>query len=168
MIHAREFEPYSQPALGSLLAITATQEYLLQPAELLMAALATVLEDAVPGMFRIQGPHDEADFNAKIGALLRTHVRDLRSEYPSASFACAGYVPDHIVVGSYVAVESKYIRAGTSPSKAREGIAADLCIRNPQMYTLFVVFDPQRQIKDDVIFREDLESKGRCRVCILR
>jgi REase_DpnII-MboI len=119
-------------------------------------------------MFRTNRPLDEPDLNQKIGALLRTHEPKLRSEHPTVSFACARVVPDHLMLGSDLLIESKYIRSGTSPARASEGIAGDLTKYPAGAHILFLVYDPKHAIQSDDVFISDIHSKGRCTVHILR
>ncbi len=65
-------------------------------------------------------------------------------------------------------IESKYVRASTSPSKASEGIAADLTKYTDRCHILFFIYDPDRAISDDEGYRADIEGKGRYTVCIVR
>jgi len=94
------------------------EEYLLELWRRLIRAVIAVLDESVPMMFSAQPPKDEPDFNQKVGAVLRTHIPQLQSEHPLASFACAGYTPDHVIQGNHLEIESKYIRTNTSPAKA--------------------------------------------------
>jgi hypothetical protein len=118
-------------------------------------------------MFRVEQPVNENDLNAKLGALITSH-HELISEHPSVPFACGRVIPDHTEVESGLQVEAKFIRDGTPPSKASEGIAADLTKFPPGLHILFLVYDPDRRIPDDVMFKRDFESRGRCTVTILR
>jgi hypothetical protein len=47
-------------------------------------------------------------------------------------------------------------------------MAADLIKYPPTAHILFVVYDPERAISDDQIFRNAFEEKGRCTVQIIR
>jgi hypothetical protein len=119
-------------------------------------------------MFAREKPSGEPDLNAKLGALLHSHFPELRSEHPLVSFALARVVPDHELPNADVLIEAKYLRVGTPPSKASEGIAADL-IKYPQRcHIVFIVYDPARSIIDDQVFRGDFEGRGRCTVFIVR
>lgn len=152
----------------SLLGMVSSREYLKPEASLLAETIAGVIGPAIGDMFARAKPKDEPDLNAKIGALLRTHDKRIRSEHPTTSFACAQVVPDHLRLDADLLIEAKYIRGGTSPSKASEGIAADLTKYPPNAFILFVVYDPQHRIPTDDTFRADIESKGRNRVLIIR
>lgn len=152
----------------SLLALVARREHLKPEVERLVESIGHVVETAIPEMFRKRRPADEPDLNEKVGALLRTHEPKLRSEHPTVSFACAKVVPDHVLTSSDLLIESKYIRKGTPPAKASEGIAADLTKYPPNAHILFLTYDPDRAIQSDDIFVSDFEGRGRCTVKILR
>ena len=82
-------------------------------------------------------------------------------------FAGAGVRPDFEVNREHLLIESKYIREGTTPSRATEGMAADLTKYPQEAHILFVVYDPDRAITDRKEFKRGFESKGRCTVCVL-
>lgn len=156
------------PKEHSLLALVASGEHEKTEAVRLAKAIEDLLKEWIQGTGRDWRPRDEPDFNRVVGAFLRTHDSRLESEHPLESFACAGVVPDHVLESAGVIVESKYIRGKTSPSKANEGIAADLTKYPNRAFILFVVFDPDRGIVNDSRFRLDIEACGRNRVLILR
>ena len=151
----------------SLLKLISEREYLKEPIPRLVASIQDKVSDAVPSMFRQNQPKNENDLNTKIHALLKTHWRDLKSEHPEVSFAMAQVIPDH-KIGTNLLIESKYIRDGTTPSVATEGIAADLTKYPADLHILFLVYDPTHRIADNREFIRDIEEKGRCTVCILR
>lgn len=155
-------------APGSLLDIVASREYRKPEVERLSEALCSILGSAVPPMFRQHPPSNENDLNQKVGALLRSHMPDLISEHPLARFALAGVITDHALTKADLAVETKFIRKGTPPSVASEGIAGDLTKYDPRLYILFVVLDLDGAIKDDSVFCKSIESKRTCKVLILR
>jgi hypothetical protein len=65
-------------------------------------------------------------------------------------------------------IESKYIRGSSTPSKATEGLAADLFKLPKDLFKLLVIYDPERAIASDDEFREAFESRGKCRVLVAR
>jgi len=152
----------------SLLGMISEREYLRPESARLADTIASIIEPAIGDMFARTKPKDEPDLNAKLGPLLRSHEKLIRSEHPTTSFACARVVPDHLRLDADLLLEAKYIRDGTPPSKATEGIAADLTKYPSQAFILFVIYDPQHMIASDLIFRTDIESKGRNRVLIIR
>lgn len=156
------------PEKNSLLSLISEREYLKEDTVRLVEALEPVLTIGVTEMFAKNRPKNEPDLNEKVGALLRTHDKKFRSEYPTASFACAGVVPDHENIKTNVLIEAKYIRNKTTPSVATEGIAADLTKYPNNKYIIFVVYDPDHKIPSDEVFRSDIESKGRNRVLVIR
>jgi REase_DpnII-MboI len=142
-----------------------------EPVQRLIEAIVPRLSKAVPQMFaKGRLPKDETDLNQKIHALLDDwrDDDDLVSEHPTVSFAGARVIPDHALTKTDLLIETKYIRGGTTPSKASEGIGDDL-IKYPQRkHTLFIVYDPQTAILDPHKFQHDFESRGKCTVCVIR
>lgn len=159
------FKPLSR---NSLLSLISDREYLKPCVRRLAESIGKIIRTAVPEMFARNRPKDEPDLNAKLGALLRTHEEELRTEHPTSSFACAKVVPDHLIKGTDLLIEAKYIRDSTSPSKATEGIASDLTKYPSSSFILFVVYDPMHAIQSDETFRSDIEAKGRNWVLIVR
>jgi hypothetical protein len=169
LLRVRELydDPLSPLPSGSLPSLVSAREYL-RPAVLRLSdAISRLVSEAVGTMFRVEGPPNENDLNAKLAALIGSH-HELISEHPSVPFACARVIPDHTVVDAQLLIEAKFIRDGTPPSKASEGIAADLIKYPFEAHILFLVYDPTRQISDDAAFKRDFESRGRCMVTILR
>ena len=134
----------------------------------LTESIRDIVEVAMGEMFSRDRPRDEPDMNKKLSAILQTHEPKLKSEHPTKSFACARVVPDHILGSSDLFVEGKYIRQGTPPSKATEGIAADLTKYDENAFILFVVYDPDHAIPAQRQFCEEIEAKGRNMVAIVR
>ena len=163
-IHDNLYQPIKE---NSLLGLISEREYLKEPVERLVASIREKVSEAIPAMFRQNPPKNEPDLNTKIQALLNTHRQDLKSEHPEVSFAGAGVISDHRI-GTDLIIESKYIRASTTPSVATDGVAADLTKYPPNSHILFVVYDPTHRIADDRRFTNEIEAKGRCTVCILR
>ncbi len=159
---------FQQIDAQSLLGMISEREYLRPESARLANTIANIIESAIGDMFARTKPKDEPDLNSKLGALLRTHEQHIRSEHPTTSFACAGVVPDHVSLETDFLIEGKYIRRGTPPSKATEGIAADLTKYPARAFILFVIYDPEHMIPSDTTFRADIESKGRNKVLIIR
>ena len=153
---------------GSLLHLLANREYLKPEVNRLVSTVLSIVKTAIPEMFKKNPPANEPDLNQKINALLSSHLFDLRSEHPTISFACASVVPDHMLPEKSLLIEAKFIRGNTSPAKASEGIASDLTKYPQKAHVLFIVMDRDHAIKNDTVFIHDIESRGRCTVCILR
>jgi hypothetical protein len=77
-------------------------------------------------------------------------------------------IPDHSWHEQHLLIEAKFIRNSTSPSKASEGIAADLIKYPSEVHVMFVVYDPNRAIPNDDKFRSEFEKKRPCTVFIIR
>ena len=159
---------YSPVSKDSLLGVIADREYLKDPVSLLVTRICTVLNSAIGGMFSTNLPKDEADLNTKVGTLLNSHEIDLQREHPAVSFAGLHTVPDHGDDDSNVLIECKYIRGATTPTKVTDAMAADMTKYSQDKHILFVVYDPQRKIRDDLVFKHEFESRGRCTVLIAR
>jgi hypothetical protein len=163
--HSDPFEPFPE---NSLLALVTSGEHVKPEVRRLAESIRQIVEVAIGEMFARDRPRDEPDMNRKLAALLRTHEPGLRSEHPTKTFACARVIPDHVLEPADLLVEGKYIRQGTPPSKATEGIAADLTKYPIDAFILFVVYDPDHAISFDQQYRKDIESKGRNMVIIVR
>lgn len=153
---------------GSLLQLISDREYLKEDSERLAGRIATMLQESIPIAFRKSRPGGEDEVNDQIDALLRAHGEDFRREFPATQFCLAKVVPDHEARTNSLLIEAKYIRKGTTPSKASEGIAADITKYPVGTFILFVVYDPDRAIGDDEAFKKDIEGKRACLVAIIR
>lgn len=159
---------YSALPRDSLLGLISDREYLKDPVSLLVDRLCELIGPAIGTMFGANPPKNETDLNTKIGGLLKSHEIDLRREHPAVSFAGGRTIPDHGNDTSDILIEAKYVRGTTTPSKVSDGIASDVTKYPQDRHILFVVYDPQRIIKDDLIFKADFESRGRCTVLVVR
>lgn len=153
---------------GSLLHLIATREHLKQDPQRLAERITEMLSACLPVAFKSSAPTKEDTLNDQIDALLRAHGDDFRREFPATKFALAKVVPDHEANDANLLIEAKYVRKGTSPSKVSEGIAADITKYPADKFILFVVYDPNRAVCDDVTFKRDLESKRASLVAVIR
>lgn len=152
---------------NSLLKIVSDREFLKEPIERLVASIEKLLTSALPGLFQSRPPSKEKDLNDKIDVLLQSQRIVLHREHPTVPFALAGVKPDFSIDRGHLLIEAKYIRKGTTMSKATEGMAADLTKYPREAHILFVVYDPKQAIKHREKLKQDFENKGRCTVCIL-
>jgi len=153
---------------GSLLALIAEREYLKPPVLRLVQAVCDRLSIAIPLAFQTNPPKDEPDLNDKISAILNSDRDKFAREHPAVRFGLATAIPDHSAMQDDLVIETKYLRASTTPSRASDGMAADLIKYPSTAHILFVVYDPGRAISDDQTFRNAFEGKGRCTVFIIR
>ena len=110
----------------------------------------------------------QGDLNDKISAILNTDRDKFAREHPAVRFGLATAIPDHSKMDNDLVIETKYLRGSTTPSRASDGMAADLTKYPPTAHILFVVYDPERAISDDQAFRSGFEDKGRCTVQVIR
>jgi len=157
-----------KPVKGSLLDLVANREYLKTPVDRLVERIQTRLEAAIPLAFKTNRPTNENALNDQIEAILRGDRAELEREFPVVKFGRARAVPDHSVVDEDLFIEAKYIRGGTSPSKATSGMAEDMAKYPATIHILFVVYDPDRAVPDDQAFAASIARAGRSSVCIIR
>jgi 7-cyano-7-deazaguanine synthase in queuosine biosynthesis len=152
--------------VNSLLEIINKREYLHSPIYARFSEIDKILKNAIPKMFQTEEPKNEGDFNSKIQALLSVHGKFER-EYPELLFGITNYRADHSQ--DKLIIEAKYVRKGTPPSKATEGISADITKIQNSYGVYFIVYDPKRAIPDDDLFISSFEEKRRdCYVRIYR
>jgi REase_DpnII-MboI/Queuosine biosynthesis protein QueC len=153
---------------GSLLSLIAEREYLKPPVLRLVSAVSDRLSIAIPLTFQTNPPKDEPDLNDKISAILNTERDRFDREHPAVRFGLATAIPDHSAADEDLVIETKYLRGSTTPSRASDGMAADLIKYPPTAHILFVVYDPERAVSDDETFCHAFEEKGRCTVHVVR
>ncbi len=160
--------PFEKVVAGSLQSIITNREYLKEDVEILANKIGKDLLKALPMMFHNGNlPKDEKDLNNKINALIEKNRKDYEREHPSVKFGLATIIPDHAFEG--LLIETKYLRNGTTPSKASDGLAADLFKLPSESFKLLLVYDPTRSISDDEVFSNGFESKSnKCKVYIIR
>lgn len=160
-------DPAKHYSEDSLLHIISNKKYLNPPISLKVEEIDSFLKTSLPMMFKSSKPKNENDFNDKVAGLLRSHDSFTR-EYPVLCFGETEYRADHGHEG--LIIESKYIRDGTTPSKASEGIAADIVkIPTDVEGIMFIVYDPYRSITDDKSFSDAFcNTRENCFVFIYR
>lgn len=166
-MRSKHDKPFKQRQSGSFLKIIADKDYLKTPVELLVQDICNKINKSLPIAFENNNkPKNERALNSFIHAIIEKDKDNYNSEYPFVRFALANTVPDHSLNDLFI--EAKYLRGKTSPSKATEGIAADLTKYPSDKHKLFIVYDPERSISDDDRFMYDFHSKGNCTVYIIR
>jgi 7-cyano-7-deazaguanine synthase in queuosine biosynthesis len=162
-----KFDNLKQPIpKNSLIEMINNREFLNSPFYTRVDEINKILLNAIPKMFQDQKPKNESDLNDKIQALLSSHGKFSR-EYPELSFGITNYRADHSQ--DKLIIESKYIREGTTPSKATEGISADITKIQNSYGIYFIVYDPYRAIIDDDLYVTSFEEKrDNCYVRIYR
>jgi len=150
----------------SLLGILSERMYMQTPFFNRVEEIDAILKKAIPDIFQREKPKNENDFNDKLHGILNAYGEFTR-EFPSLLFGLSSYRADQ-AQGDLV-VESKYIRSKTSPSVAREGIAADITIIPEGYGVMFVIYDPEGSINDTAHFSSAFEAKRKdCYVRVYR
>lgn len=165
--HDSMFRP---PLLNSIYEVVNGRRFQRDRAECLAADIAQMLNTAIPIALANTTPSHENALNDQIQALLRRDQTVYEREYPAVRFSFATVVPDHSSTTTDVDlfIEAKYIRKKMSPSGITDQIAADLMKYPDGAYKLFVIYDPERRIKDDTRFKRDFEQRTNCTICVIR
>jgi len=161
-------DPYSAVPKNSFLDMISYREYLKEPIQRIVETICDKISKAVPIAFQRNKPKNEDDFNDKVSAILNSNKKEVAREHPAILFGLTHVIPDHSWKQYHLLIESKYIRGSTSPSKASEGIAADITKYPEDSYKLFIVYDPNRAISNDEKYKQDFEKKGFCKIHIVR
>lgn len=158
----------NKPVPNSLAEILSTREYLDLPSEIVARTISKLLLQSVPIAFQNLKPKNEQEVQDQIEALLNEKSNDIKREFPHVPFALSKTVPDFSTDSPAVFIEVKYPRGKTSPSKTNKEIAED-CTKYPDnAYLLFIVYDPERKVKNDQEFEKDFISKRSCQFCFIR
>lgn len=158
----------SKPLPNSLSEILSTREYLDKPARLVAKRISEILKFGVPIAFQTRIPLNETEVQDQIEALLNEKAIDLQREYPYIPIGLAKTVPDFSTITPSVFVEVKYLRGKLSPSQTNREIAEDITKYPDNTFLLFVIYDPERKVKDDKSFSKEFENKRECDFCFIR
>lgn len=161
-------DPTKEAKPGTLLRMLNEREYLKTPIIRFCDDICSRLGRSIPIAYATKKPANEQEFNDQVDALLNGWQKEFDREHPCASFFRAKVIPDHLNNAMSFAIESKFIRGATTPSKVTDGLAADLFKLPPDLFKLLVVYDPDRAIVDDQDFCKVFEERGSCRVLVLR
>ncbi|MBI4680642.1 MAG: 7-cyano-7-deazaguanine synthase [Nitrospirae bacterium] len=155
-------------APNSLSEILDKKEYLDEPWRLLANKIFTLLSTSIPIAFQSHMPKNEEEVKDYAEAFFKTNSDKIEREFPHIQFALGTTVPDFSRKAPCLYVEIKYLRGKTTPSKVSGGIAED-CTKYPNdAFLLFIIYDPQRKVKDDEAFTNEFERKRECIVKFIR
>lgn len=154
------------PFKPSLLSVLSDRSYLQSPILMRVSEIDQILKHSIPLSFQRNRPESENAFNDMVQGVLTTHGKFTR-EFPIIQFGLTAYKADHS--NGDLIVESKYLRGNTTPSVAIRGITTDI-VQIPTEYgIMFVIYDPDRSIKDDDEFISALQKyRDNCYVKIYR
>lgn len=164
---SRMNNPFEEIVPGSFLDIVRDRDYLRSDSKNLANTISNKLARALPIAFSTTKPKSERELNDSINAILSNEKDEYSREFPYVAFAMAKAVPDHAINGMDLFIEAKYIRGNTSPSKASEGLAADMSKYPSDTHKLFIVYDPECKISDRENFKKEFENKGNCTLTII-
>lgn len=153
---------------NSLSEILSTKEYLEPPARILAERISNLLTKSVPLAFKTHRPASEQEFKDHVESLLKNYSEEIYREFPHVPFALGSTVPDFSMKAPCLYIEAKYLRGRTTPSKTSAGIAEDYIKYSQDAFLLFIVYDPERQIKDDKTFTNSFEQKRASLISLIR
>jgi hypothetical protein len=152
-------DPFREIMKGSFIDFVKEKEYLKPDTKRLCERICRKLDEALPIMFYLNPPKNETDLNAKINGIICGEAEQYGREFPSIQFASIRTVSDHSF-GSYnLLIETKYLRGHTGETVVTNGISADIMKYPKEAYLLFLLYDPDRKISSDSIFKETFENK---------
>jgi 7-cyano-7-deazaguanine synthase in queuosine biosynthesis len=147
----------SLPA-SSMLALVFGQEHQPSVWERFARRVGDLLAEGIPIAYRSQAPANESRLQEQAAALLHGQELELEREFPFLRWSASHIKPDFSSEPLALWVEMKYLRRSTDVRRATEEIAADITkYGDSGRRTLFVVYDPGRQIVDDRQFAADIE-----------
>ena len=161
---------YGPPLPNSIYEVVNDRRFQRDRAQCLADDIAQMLTSTIPIALASTKLNHENALNDQIQALLKRDGAAYEREYPTVRFSFSTVVPDHSStnVDSDLFIEAKYIRRSTPPSKVTDQLAADIMKYPPGAYKLFVIYDPERRIKDDAGFKRDFEKRSNSTICIIR
>lgn len=145
-------DPFEKIIKGSFLDFISEKEYLKTDSQRLVEKICQKLADALPIIFQKNAPKDENDLNDKIHGILQGEAEGYGREFPSVSFAMAKTVLDHSFSSQNLLIETKYLRGATTPSKITDALSSDIIKYPADCPLMFVIYDPERMVKDEKEF----------------
>ena len=165
-----KYDDPTKPVIkGSLLDLLNKREHLKEPLQLMIEDISGKLLLSIPVMYQKGRPKNENRLNDAIEALLRKDQDHFVREYPSIPFALCKTIPDHFERTRGLLIETKYVRGTMSIGELTNQLGADIFKYPKENPILFVIYDPNRKIRDDVKFAGDVQNRdARCTVIFVR
>lgn len=126
----------------------------------LSVRITEVLKSSLPKMCPIgQRPENENRLQQICDGILNGIESDLIREFPFAPWSVVLTKPDFSSKKDHLWVELKYIRTKSDIRQITEDIAADITKYGDQgIKVLFIVYDPDRLIRDETRFKMDIQK----------
>lgn len=162
-------DPTKPVVKGSLLDLLNRREHLKDPLLRLIEDISGRLLRSIRVLYQKEKPKNENRLNDAIEAILQKDEEHFRREYPAIPFALCKTIPDHFEETKGLLIEAKYLRGNLTISKLTDQLGADVFKYPKQNPILFVIYDPDGKIIDEVRFTVDVQSADpRANVLILR
>lgn len=154
---------------SSLLSLVAGRQHLVSSWRSYAARISDVLAKGLPPICQRHKPDNEPRLQEICDGLLRATDHDLTREYPFMKWGSNLTKPDWSSEELRLWVEAKYVRKKANIAQINEAIAADITkYGDNQRRVLFVIYDPEHLIIDEVAFRKPIEARPEMLVCIIR
>jgi hypothetical protein len=129
--------------------------------------VSEILTRGLPAACASQQPKNELHLQEICDGLLRAADENLNREFPFVRWASRLAKPDWS--GPSLWVELKFVRSSGDVRRATEDIASDITKYGDNgRQTLFAVYDPNHEIKDENEFAADIERHDGNAVKIIR
>lgn len=158
------FKPKKKRTIYSFLDDRA---FLKQPVERLIERIIEKMRIAIPIAYERHKPANENTLNDLINALFVSEQADYEREFPAIKCAFARTIPDHSFLEYNLLIEAKFLKKNSSKADFTDQIASDI-IKYGQTNKLFLVYDPERKIVNDIEFKEYFEKQQSTYIDIFR
>jgi 7-cyano-7-deazaguanine synthase in queuosine biosynthesis len=153
---------------NTFFSILDSRLHLKKPIEVIIKDITRKLSIVIPKAFEHRQPSHENEINDIIKAFVSTEEIRYKREYPSIRFSFSNIIPDHFLENENLIIEAKIIRKKDARSKITNEISADLFKISNEINKLFIIFDPERRVADDVEFKEDFQKNENVFIQIIR
>ncbi|RPI13293.1 MAG: hypothetical protein EHM58_18735 [Ignavibacteriae bacterium] len=152
----------------SFLNLVKDKSYFKEPIVRFVEKIIQKINTSIPIAYKNRKPFNENELNDFINALLVHEKENYEREYPVIKFSNVKTIPDHSFNCTDLLLESKYLRDKISLSSITDEIASDIIKYKNYNHLLFNIYDPERKITNDNVFKKDYEINKKCTINIIR
>ena len=154
-----------------LLSLLADSRLKAVPAAVAAAEITRIMSDALPLCFQSSRPDSERELQDAMEAILKSAEQRLEREGPAVAYSLVRTIPDFAMTETdkILYIEVKLVKNRDTMRYAIKSIAESSSYYVDQgAYVLFLVYDTNRHIVDDLQFKEPFERKTNVQVAIVR
>ena len=154
---------------SSLLSLVAGRQHLVSSWRSYAERITEILMKGLPPICQTKKPDNEPRLQEVCDGLLQAADLDLIREYPFMKWGSNLTKPDWSSEELRFWIEAKYVRKKADLAQINEAIAADITkYGDNRRRVLFVIYDPEHLIIDEVRFRGPIEARPEMLVCFIR